>query len=407
MEGERTREFDLWVTTRAYREREKGRPPKLSRTRSMVIAVLLLISISEAQAQIAPSELGQNAALQYWPAFNFLPRDEADLKILENWKQAPLDEKNWKLVEGHRYLHAGAQMKQCDWSLDLNQGPYLLLPFLNKSRPLTYAACLRVRFDISQKKWATAVEDGSDAMAAARHVAVPPIMISLLVSYANERDAIDAMASGLNSFDPESLSQFLKRLDSLPPAQTQADSLNVESHLTIDWAIQKVKTAGPKPDWNEVFGFLMIDESGKPAAKSVADLISAAGGTPEGVVHQLENLLVYYQEAAKLTTAPLNQSEFNRQALALASKFDANPFAKPILPNLPAAHDGVVASQTRLALFKTAIAVVQHGSDAAKGVVDPVNHEAVTYEKLGTGFKLSSKVMVRGQPVTLTVGAKQ
>jgi hypothetical protein len=334
----------------------------------------------------------------------FLPRDESELKVLENWKQAPLDEKNWKLVEGHRYLHAGAQMKQCDWSLDLNQGPYLLLPFLNKSRPLTYSACLRVRFDIARKQWSTAVEDGCDAMAAARHDAMPPIMISLLVSFANERDAIDAIASGLDSFDSESLTQLLKRLDNLPPVQSPAESVKVESHLTIDWAIQKVKAAGPKPDWNEMFGFLMIDESGKLPAKSVGDLISVAGGTPEGVVHQLENLLIYYQEAAKLMTAQLNQPEFNRQALALASKFDANPFAKPILPNLPASHDAIVASQTRLLLFKTAIAIVQHGPDGVKGVVDPVNHEVVTYEKLSTGFKLSSKVISHGQSVVLTVG---
>src|SRR5690348_2053320 len=91
---------------------------------------LALLPLSTASAQQAPqrSELGQNAALQYWQAFNFLPHNDADLSKLAEWRTLPLDEKSESLVGNLRFLHAGAQLKQCDWGVDLSAGPYTLLP---------------------------------------------------------------------------------------------------------------------------------------------------------------------------------------------------------------------------------------------------------------------------------------
>jgi hypothetical protein len=334
----------------------------------------------------------------------FLPRDEADVKTLENWRQAPLDDKTRKLVEGHNYLHAAARMKKCDWGLDMSQGPYLLLPFLNKSRPLTYKTCLRIRFDIAQKKWADAAEDAGDSLVAARYVARPPVMISLLVSFANERDTIDAITPGLNSFDRESLARLTARLDALPPAPSMADSLKLESSMTVDWAVKKVRNAGPNPNWHGVLGFLDIGDEGKPAQKTVEQLVQESGGTAEAVAGKIEALLPFYAEAEKLANASLTQAEFNRQAQELASRYAANPFAKPILPDLARAHDAVIAAQTRMVVLRAAVAVVQNGPDAVKQFTDPGEHQPIAYQARPHGFELTSKVTYRNQPLTLTVG---
>jgi hypothetical protein len=363
--------------------------------------VLLAVPVSRAQT----TELGRNAALQYWPAFNFLPRQEADLKKLENWKTIPLDADSEKLLSSLRYLHAGAQMKQCDWGVDLSQGPYTLLPFLNKSRPLTYQACLRVRFDISQKHWTDAVEHAGDALVAARHVANPPVMISMLVSYADERDVIDALTPDLAAFDRESLARLSARLDSLPPTPRLEDSLKQESRMTVDWAVKKVRDAGPNPNWNEVLGFVAIGDEGKPAGKTPDQLVREAGGSPDAVAKKFEDLRPFYQEVEKLAGESLTQAEFAKQAQAITSRYAANPFAGPILPNLTKVHEAVTAAQTRMTLLRAAIAVLQNGPEAEKQFTD-TDHQPITYQARPGGFEVSSKITYRNQPLTLTVGGK-
>jgi hypothetical protein len=365
---------------------------------------LSLLLFCAASAQPAP-QLPQNAALQYWQAFNFLPHDQAELDKLVDWRKLPLEDKSDSQSNSLRYLHAGAQIKQCDWGIDLSQGPYTLLPFLNKSRPLTYQACLRVRFDISGKKWADAVAHGADALVAARHVTNPPVAISLLVSFANERDAIDALSSGLNSFDRESLARLIARLDSLPPVPTLSDSLKFESEMSVEWAVKKARSAGPNPNWHETFGFLGIRE-GQTDFNAIDQPVKDAGGTPETVAAKIEALLPFYQEAQKLNSAGLSQSEYNKQAQQLLSKYASNPFAKPILPQLDGIHNAVIAAQTRMALLRAAIAVVQNGPDAAKKFTDPSDHQPFTYQPKPDGFELTSKIIYRNQPVALSVGGK-
>src|SRR3954471_19114802 len=95
-------------------------------------------------------ELADNAALRYWPAFNFLPQaDSHQEQALENWRTAPLDSGAAKLLDAGatslRYLHDGAKQQRCDWGLEYEQGFELLLPHLQKARTLARLAALHAR----------------------------------------------------------------------------------------------------------------------------------------------------------------------------------------------------------------------------------------------------------------------
>ena len=57
-----------------------------------------------------------------------------------------------------------------------------------------------------------------------------------------------------------------------------------------------------------------------------------------------------------------------------------------------------------MALFKAAIAVVQGGPDKLKDIKDPFGDGPFEYRALDKGFELKSKLLFKGQPVTLTVG---
>ena len=118
----------------------------------------------------------------------------------------------------------------------------------------------------------------------------------------------------------------------------------------------------------------------------------------------VKDLLPYYDEAEKISATAMTQDEFRQKAEALRHRFDANPLAKWMLPNWVNYHDNEVAAATRIFLLKAAIAVAESGPDAVKGLVDPVNHQPIAYEKQASGFQLKSKVMLRSEPVTLTVG---
>ena len=357
-------------------------------------------------------EKPKNAALEYWPLFAVMEAmPEADVKIIEDWRHVPLDEKAVGLIStdgqyrtSFQYLHTGAQAVDCDWGLDFSQGPFLLLRYLNYGNRLGRRGCLRIRYDLQQKHSAAAVEDTRDVLMLARNLAHDPLIIVRLVRFGIEREAIDAIGMGLDRLDAESLKQLTTMLDGLPPTATEADALKLESQVIPDWAIGKITAAGAHPDWVSILGFISGAEGNPPGAEPLDTLIKSAGGTPDGVLSALRNLLPYYDEAEKLVARPATQDEFRQKADALRHRFDANPFAKGILPNLPAAHDAEVAAETRIVLLKAAVAVVQRGPDAVKDFQDPVNHQPITYKKTGDGFQLVSKVLHRNEPVTLTVG---
>src|SRR5262245_46779683 len=117
----------------------------------------------------------------------------------------------------------------------------------------------------------------------------------------------------------------------------------------------------------------------------------------------LEDLLPFYDELGKLTALPWK--EFDAQYPEFAKKAKAaNPLAGALLP----AMQHMVASQrraeTRMALFKAALAVVQGGPDKLKDTKDPYGDGPFAYRAVGNGFELRSAWLVRGQPLTLTVG---
>src|SRR5688572_16792276 len=85
--------------------------------------VVVLSSLAAAQPAESQTDLGANAALQYWQAFSHLPAsDAAQEKVLSEWATISLDDPAVKklLAGSHTslmYLRRGAKMQRCDWGL--------------------------------------------------------------------------------------------------------------------------------------------------------------------------------------------------------------------------------------------------------------------------------------------------
>jgi len=373
-----------------------------------LIAFTLIARNAVAEPAEAPPAASPNAALRYWPAFDLMPRSEADLATIGDWQHAKLDESTVKLLERGRqslnYLHAGATMPRCDWGLDLGQGPYVLLPHLARSRDLARLACLRIRYEFQQHQPAAAVEDACDVLACARHTGHDAILISMLVQYSMERMALEALASGLDTLDSTAMKHLTDRLDHLPASSTLADAVRTEREIDVEWAIAQVRAGGEKPDWPRIFSFVTLAE-GANAGTSVDALIKSAGGTPDAVIRDLEGLVPYHDEVANLLKTPLSQQEFRRKTDEARRRVDGNPFAKPMLPAFTIAYDAAASAEARRTLLRAAIAVIERGPEAIKTFVDPVNRQPLEYTKRAEGFELTSKAVYRDLPVTLDVGS--
>src|SRR6266540_584855 len=168
---------------------------------------LLASSPATAQAQDAKPDLGANAAMKYWQAFALLPiLDKDQEKLLEQWNKVPLDAAARKVIDKSQisrvYLHRGAKLQRCDWSLDYEDGISLRLPYLVKSRTLARLTALHARHEFEQGHWKAGAEDVTALLKLARHLEQEPIMIVQLVGYAIETIAIEVAAPYLPELKP-------------------------------------------------------------------------------------------------------------------------------------------------------------------------------------------------------------
>jgi hypothetical protein len=378
--------------------------------RHRVLGTLLLSltlfppSPAAAKAADAKPDLGANAALKYWQAFALLPAlDKDQKKLLQEWNKVPLGAAARKLIDRSRlsrlYLHRGAKLRRCDWSEDYEDGIRLVLPHLGKARNMALLTALHARHEFEQGHWEAGAQDVTDLLKLARHLEMDQMIIPNLVGYGIEATAIEAAAPYL----PE-LKSALPKAASADPAAPPAGAtlpqmVRLEKQIGAVWLIKELKKAERQKEgswrgvWKEIF-----EQSESPDR----DVVKAAK-TFKQTIKMLEDLLPFYDQQAKLTALPWKEfdaryPEFIKKAKA------ANPLAGYVLPAMNKVAAAQRRAETKRALFKAALAVVQGGRDKLKDIKDPFGNGPFAYRALDKGFELKSKLLVEGKPVTLTVG---
>ena len=381
------------------------------------IAILLSLalirpSIATAQAPDAQAEVAANAAMKYWQAFALLPPlDKDQERLLEQWNKVPFDAAALDLIEKSRgsreYLHRGAALGRCDWSLDYEDGIFLRLPYVSKARTLARLAALHARREFAQGHLEVGWQDVTDLLKLARHVEAVPVMIVQLVGYGIETTAIEAAAPylpDLKSVRPEAAAA----LAALPPRPTLRQMVLMERQLGPMWLIGELKEAERRKEgswqevWKRVFDVIIGTSEGQDIPNR--DLIQSVK-TFEEAIRTLEGLLTLYDELAGMTDLPAK--EFDARYAAFIEKARAaNLLAALGLPSMGKFVEAERRAQTRMALFQAALAVVQGGPDRLKDIKDPFGDGPFEYRASGEGFELKSKLLHQGKPVTLAVGQR-
>lgn len=193
-----------------------------------ILGVGLLASEPTALAGVPVSD--QNAALRYWRTFELGDSDSSRVIAeytpdpqAEQW--IPTDELVKALAQQQERIEAlieATRFEHCDFGVDYDDGPYVLLPHLNKLRSSALLLLLDGRMHAHQGDINNAVERSAAVYRMAEHLSHERTLISSLVSL-----AIFAVAD-----------DFVAELDS-------AGKLNAEHRATIANALGRFGTGDP------------------------------------------------------------------------------------------------------------------------------------------------------------------
>lgn len=311
------------------------------------VAIVGFVPIALA-ADSPRADLGQNAALRYWLAFQFMHDriNSTDEVIDTGLKGDPLKPEALQVVQDFKtsltYLHQGGAIAACDWGLNWEDGYNILLPYLNYTRTLGKVAILRAEQRLAQGDRMGAVEDFADALALARHAGTHDILVCIMVQRGLQDLVLSALTpERLAMLDGPALDRLADRLDHLPPGGSLRGSVRIEQEFGQKWFIRQVKQNADRPDWAErsvqLLGNTSID---------VNDAVKQAGGTPRGVISELEKLTPIYDELATAIDSP--ESQWEERWAGISKRFDANPFGRILMPAYGRAYRLVRKSEGQL-----------------------------------------------------------
>lgn len=363
-----------------------------------------------------------NAAVIYWQAFSAMPElTEEESKLYAEavaGKVAASAPELQPILA--RYTTALSEMyragtvKPCDWNLDINAGPGLLLPHLQKARDLARAATLRAGARFENGQVDEAIDDVFATVTMGRAGDANPTLISMLVDYAIERLATDALAQNLNKLDPAQLDRVADMLASLPAAATIDECMRWEERIFVDWFDQKIKAAiaesGDKESGYKLLENIVVDLGMEFPPKTVdGDGKSQDTSqwlrdvTPQEILGSIGQLRADYRQIREL----LKDEQGRADAIAkfevemkLRSEKGSDSerrqyyFSGLALPALANVCKRVEERTERVRLLGVAIEYRRGGDKALEGV------DAIEFEKFEGGFQIRSR-RVDGAQVTV------
>jgi hypothetical protein len=123
--------------------------------------------------------------------------------------------------------------------------------------------------------------------------------------------------------------------------------------------------------------------------------------SPRQLAERLVQLRPLYEQLPDALRLP--QGQAHARLAEIRKQAQAIPLGTFIISDYSRVYDRHMAAQTRLAMVRAAVAVVQHGQDQLKSFPDPATGQSFEYQPSGNGFELRSKLNVDAKPVALKV----
>jgi hypothetical protein len=381
---------------------------------------LLIVAGALAGASGQPSPTNINPALLYYQAFIMapepLPQAESDYLASKEGRTQKLPDRFASIVAGYdnqfKMVRLAAHSAvPCDWGADESAGPGMLLPQLARAKAVVVAARLRVVWELQQGRQAEARDDLLASLTLARNLPRDGTMISVLVQIAMEAIACNLVAENFGQFSPETLKELADGLEALPARGTVASAITAGAGRSSDWVWHKVlelRKEYPGDDTKVMAGVreLFAGMEGADEARTnqaglslSEQVLKAAGGTSDGLIHLLQVRKQFYQRFAVVAALPY--AEYESRLKQFKVEIDAetqkspNPLISLDLPAWERSREKEFRIQVVLAMVRAALEYKLHSEPGLQSVTDPCGQgpfafQRFVFQSVDRGFELKS-----------------
>jgi hypothetical protein len=378
--------------------------------RLAAFALFTLALAVGAIAGVPPAEI--NPALRYYQALLLVPKfepEDSHYLFETDWRGRRLDERFGRLTSKYdgsfNLLRKAAQTQvPCDWGVDLNDGPPMLMPRLAPAKHLVQVARMRIHWQLQNDQQTEARDDLLAALALGRNLSRDGVGVSALVQFSIEELIAWAVAENFFQFSPETLRQIAEGLDAAPARGTVAQSIPIMEYLFCDWYLKRIDQFRRENPGDEAKVLDLIRDLFRPTLVSEEEkksdlpnrLIAAGGGTSAGVADLIRALEPHYRKLERIMALPYAEYGPSFETFKAEIGRLSNPLAQRFL-GYDRSRRNEFGTQVQLAMVRAAIAYKLHGEQGLKAVMDPCGDGAFTMQRfifdgVDRGFKLRSKL---------------
>lgn len=372
----------------------------------LIFALSVVSAVNADEVPKPKSDLGRNAALVYWVAFDQYDsaiKDESLAKAVNDYTKAEVDAKlraTLKESTALSLLRLASRIERCDWgTADMlhEQGPMTLLPHLSRCRQLTRLGLLRARVHLIDKKPAQALEDLMAVHRLARHSQAGDILITMLVGVATEAMANQFVADHLSVIDDATLRSYLDQRAKLPAMMHVRQAIIGERDGFGGWIKREFIKLQDAPAMARLMAALAGDEQGLL-------LRQIAGKSTEQSIAMADDMIRMYDPLIKAMDLPPDQ--FSKASEEWSEQIEAskNPLVKLLMPAFATSYYTYHRSLARSAILHAAIIYRLDGKAAFEKIKDPYGDGSFTVANHEEGIVISSKLPDHDKtPVKLNV----
>jgi hypothetical protein len=349
--------------------------------------------------------MNNNAALKYLRAYAALRQTNAwppkAAGVIDNYLTVSLEGPAAQLISGAddalRELHHGASRRYCDWAISSEDGVAADTSHRGAARELIAVAGLRARFRFSEGRSAEAVDDLLAATTLARHLSGDGSLASAIIAQRLEQGPAVLLARNLPLLSPAELKSTAARFDALPAGASLAGALLSHERITSRLIIRTVRSAHGRDDLIKRLAALPALE------RNAAEFLGECGGSADSVIRHVEQLRPRYINWTTRFTLPPEEfeKEYEAEAKELGKK---NPVFRLLTPSIAQVRWTEAHRRTGQALLRAAIAIQRYGTSRLNRYRDPYDDRPFEHTARAGGFRLQSRLTLKGQPLSLDVG---
>ena len=371
------------------------------------LLIALLLSTSD-PLKAAPSTLppDTNPALLYWREFAVMPEtDSATMSRLlssQTITQKHIDFSK-RYDEMFRRLSKVRKFDApCNWGDDLDEGPFLLLPYLAQAKNVATIARIRARVHRTENKEEEAVNDILSLYTLSGHIASSPILINILVHFSMEKIGAAIVAENLAYFSDDSLKRIKTGMMAAPKAKNIADTVATEKQFMAGWLRNQLNTietqSADRPSEAYKKAELLVRNMFEASeSDAVWESFRNAGGTSvEALIDLLDRTDSDYRALEALCRQPTAAYLSQMEQFDQKSKESANPVRRWIFPTMTRSKTRELGKDIVTAMVETAIDSRLLGNSALSQSKSPVDGQsfrksAFTMDGKTIGFVLESR----------------